>query len=300
MAAPPALYYKPPLPFTGAICGGMRDGLIVVISGSVLQSCCRFQINFQCGSGQVPQTEVAFHFNPRFDEGGCVVCNSFERGKWQQEERTYEMPFCPGQAFEIRILVTYSSFLVAVNGKHFLEFKHRIPLCRVDTINVSGDLSVASISFQGPPSAICPSVPGLDFPQQTYPVPFRAPIYGGLFTSKSVIIAGKVLPEATRFHINLKAGDNIAFHLNPRFNENVVVRNSKFNGSWGLEERNMPAGMPLFRGQSFTIWMLCEQQGFKVTINGQQQFSYNHRMSNLQGINQLEVEGDVMLTSIQA
>ncbi|KAG6920543.1 lectin, galactose binding, soluble 9, partial [Chelydra serpentina] len=52
--------------------------------------------------------------------------------------------------------------------------------------------------------------------------------------------------------------------------------------------------MPLSRGQSFTIWILCEAHCFTVTVNGHHQFAYNHRVPNLQQIDRLEVEGDVM------
>ncbi|XP_042298752.1 galectin-9C-like [Sceloporus undulatus] len=142
-------YFTPSLPFTGHIYGGLRDGMMVLISGSVQHSCKRFQIDFQCGSAPSPRPDIAFHFNPRLDEG-CVVGNTLERGTWQHEERKPEMPFRKGHPFEIRVLVNSISFKVAVNGKHFLEFRHRIPLSRVDTIGISGGVEVASINFQGP------------------------------------------------------------------------------------------------------------------------------------------------------
>uniref|UniRef100_A0A8D0ATJ3 Galectin n=1 Tax=Salvator merianae TaxID=96440 RepID=A0A8D0ATJ3_SALMN len=129
------------LPFENANFGGVRDGLLVLVSGSVPYFCQRFQINFQVGSWWKRETDVAFHFNPRFDQH-CVVFNSFEGGKWQHEEKSDDLPFHKGEAFEIR-------FLVSVNGKHFGEFKHRIPMSQVDTLGISGDVEVTSITFQG-------------------------------------------------------------------------------------------------------------------------------------------------------
>uniref|UniRef100_A0A8C3SNR1 Galectin n=1 Tax=Chelydra serpentina TaxID=8475 RepID=A0A8C3SNR1_CHESE len=79
----------------------------------------RFQIDFQCGSCPSPQADIAFHFNPRFEEGGYVVCNTFERQSWGSEERKYEMPFFKGHPFDIRILVKHDSFLVIFLIRYF-------------------------------------------------------------------------------------------------------------------------------------------------------------------------------------
>ncbi|XP_042298135.1 galectin-5-like [Sceloporus undulatus] len=130
-------------------------------------------------------------------------------------------------------------------------------------------------------------------------MPYRNQIFGGLFPSRSITLSGMVPPNATRFHINLKAGNTTALHINPRFNENVIVRNSKLNNCWGSEDRHLPIGMPLSRGQAFSIWILCETQCFKVAVNGQHLFDYNHRFPNLRQIDQLEVEGDVTLSGVQ-
>ena len=54
-------------------------------------------------------------------------------------------------------------------------------------------------------------------------------------------------------HINLRCGNDIAFHLNPRFNENAVVLNTQINGTWGPEERGLPQAMPFYRGQGFSV-----------------------------------------------
>uniref|UniRef100_A0A8C8SDA7 Galectin n=1 Tax=Pelusios castaneus TaxID=367368 RepID=A0A8C8SDA7_9SAUR len=71
-----------------------------------------FSINFQCGSCQNPESDIAFHFNPRFEGGGYVVCNTFERQSWGSEEVKKEMPLSKGRPFEILVLVQHDSFLV--------------------------------------------------------------------------------------------------------------------------------------------------------------------------------------------
>uniref|UniRef100_A0A8C5RPG4 Galectin n=1 Tax=Laticauda laticaudata TaxID=8630 RepID=A0A8C5RPG4_LATLA len=113
------------------------------------------------------------------------------------------------------------------------------------------------------------------------------------------MIKGILQMNTSMFEISLKVGNCIALHINPRFDENAIVRNSLLNMCWGTEERHLPCGMPLMRGQPFTIWIQCEAHCFKVAVNGHHQFDYNHRICNLR-INLLEVDGDITLTNIQA
>ncbi|XP_011358304.1 galectin-9 isoform X1 [Pteropus vampyrus] len=349
-AQPP--YLSPIIPFSGTIHGGLQDGLQITVNGTVLYSSgTRFSVNFQIGpSGN----DIAFHFNPRFEEGGYVVCNTKQKGCWGPEERKMQMPFQMGNSFELIFLVQNSEFKVMVNGSLFMLYSHRVPFYCVDTISVTGAVRLNYISFQNtraapvqpafsrvqfsqtarfphkpkgrkpkPPgfgqassAPICQTVihtvqstPGqmfpnpiispMTYPNPTYPMPFFTSIPGGLYPSKSIIVSGTILPSAQRFHINLCSGSDIAFHLNPRFDENVVVRNTKINSSWGSEERSLPRKMPFIRGQSFSVWIMCEGHCLKVAVDGQHLLEYYHRLKNLPAINNLEVAGDIQLTHVQ-
>lgn len=44
---------------------------------------------------------------------------------------------------------------------------------------------------------------------------------------------------------------------------------------------------------------MCEGHCFKVAVDGQHLLEYSHRLKNLPAINNLEVTGDVQLTSVQ-
>lgn len=53
--------------------------------------------------------DLAFHFNPRFNEDGkkVVVRNSCIGERWGREERELNsFPFAPGQSFEVRQLIS--------------------------------------------------------------------------------------------------------------------------------------------------------------------------------------------------
>ncbi|XP_045629372.1 galectin-9 isoform X1 [Ursus americanus] len=345
-------YLSPGIPFSGKIQGGLQDGLKITIKGTVLYcSGTRFAVNFHSGYGD---NDIAFHFNPRFEEGGYVVCNTKQNGSWGPEERKMHMPFQMGNPFELCFLVDSWDFKVSSSGNHFVQYSHRVPFHRVDTLSVTGAVQLSYIGFQNtrvnftqpafstvqfsqtpcftpkprgrkPKSAGIwpvnsapitqtvihtvqsspgqpfpnPIVPPMAYPTSVYPMPFFTSIPGGLYPSKSIFVSGTVLPTAQRFHINLRSGSDIAFHLNPRFDENVVVRNTQINSSWGCEERSLPQKMPFARGRSFSVWITCEGYGLKVAVDGQHLLEYSHRLKNLPAINSLEVGGDVQLSHVQ-
>ncbi|XP_023575739.1 galectin-9 isoform X3 [Octodon degus] len=298
-------YVSPAVPFSGMIQGGLQEGLQITVQGTVLHSNTnRFAVNFQTGFSDY---DIVFHFNPRFENGGYVVCNTKQKGNWGPEERKMQMPFQKGKAFELCFLVHSSEFKVMVDKKVFVQYPHRVPFHLADTISIAGPLQLSYISFQFQPTM--PGFPGPVFsnpgmlptmyPNQNYPMPYFTSIPGGLHPSKVITVSGIVLPNAKRFHINLRCGNDIAFHLNPRFDENIVVRNTQIQGRWGWEERRLPIKMPFSRGQSFSVMIICEGHCYRVTVGGQHLLEYVHRLTDLRAINSLEVTGDIQLTHVQ-
>ncbi|KAL1779741.1 galectin-9 isoform X2 [Sigmodon hispidus] len=322
-------YKNPVIPFSGTIQGGLQKGLQITLQGTIHSSASRIMVNFQTGQDE---HDIAFHFSPRFEDGGYVVCNTMEKGKWGPEEKMMQMPFQKEKPFELCFLVHNLDFKVMVNKSFFMHYSHRIPYHLVDTIVVNGSVELSLITFQTgghkpkkslgqvaqtviqtvhnislqTPPIVCPGcmqeAPGIqpvECPNLAYPVPFFATIPYGFNPSRSIIISGTVLPNAKSFHINLLRGTDIAFHLNPRFGENTIIRNNLINSSWGPEERSLPGKMPFNQGQDFTVWILCEDHCFKVVVDGQHLCEYLHRLKDLQAIAGLEVAGDVHLTHVE-
>ncbi|XP_045745417.1 galectin-9 isoform X3 [Mirounga angustirostris] len=276
-------YLSPVIPFSGKIQGGLQDGLKITVNGTVLYcNGTRFAVNFHSGYSD---NDIAFHFNPRFEEGGYVVCNTKQNGCWGPEERKMHMPFQIGNPFELCFLVDS------------WDFKST----GIWPVNSAPVTQTVIHTVQSTPGQLFPNpiTPPMVYPTTTYPMPFFTSILGGLYPSKNIFVSGTILPTAQRFHINLRSGSDIAFHLNPRFDENVVVRNTQINSSWGSEERSLSRKMPFARGQSFSVLITCEGYGFKVAVDGQHLLEYCHRLKNLPAINNLEVGGDVQLTHVQ-
>ncbi|XP_053577566.1 galectin-4-like [Bombina bombina] len=303
--------YNPALPYRCPVYGGLRAGMSVYIQGTIHPHVNQFVVNFSCG--QYDGADIALHFNPRFDGSNRIVLNTFQRGSWGAEEDRRDLfPFHRGQHFEIVFFVNPGGYQVTVNGSPFYQFNHRIPLERVETIHVDGNLTIQSLNIIGGggggmgggvmPLPAYPSgnLPVMGGPQYNPPVPYYGHIGGGLTSKRTVVVRGLISEGATGFHINFKVGSSgdIALHFNARLNEKAVVRNSFLRGSWGHEEREM-SFKPFKKGQYFDISIRCGNSRFKIYVNGQHFCDFKHRFTAFQMIDGLEIGGNVVLSFVQ-
>ncbi|CAM4615975.1 unnamed protein product [Lepidochelys kempii] len=311
---------NPSVPYSGPIFGGLCEGKMVLIQGIVQTFVKSFVVNLRCGNG-----DIAFHFNPRFNEGRpVVVCNTEQNGCWGPEERTYHMPFQPGIYFEVIINVKGHCYQVSVNGQHFLEYRHRLSLHTVQTLEIKGNVTVNCINFTNPsglqgqaapacgihsssiPNVFAQPVFGAPAPRHNTPVtvtnpvvPFQVAIPGNIAQARKITIVGNVPFHANRFHVNLKNSmtGNIALHINPRLKDRVLVRNTQTHGTWGSEERHS-ATLPFAPGQAFQMEIMNTRNCYQVSVNGLHVFDYVHRIPANQ-VDQLEIAGDVSLSYVQ-
>ncbi|XP_055983208.1 galectin-9 [Sorex fumeus] len=130
-------------------------------------------------------------------------------------------------------------------------------------------------------------------------VPFQGFIQGGLRDGLKIIINGHVpLFGENRFHVNLQkgsSGNDVAFHFNPRFKDELVVCNTKQNGCWGPEERKMH--MPFNKGNAFELCILVQSASFTVNVNGNFFTQYSHRVP-FHPVDTIAVAGGVQLSYV--
>ncbi|XP_037359282.1 galectin-3 [Talpa occidentalis] len=156
------------------------------------------------------------------------------------------------------------------------------------------------------PSPGQPSAPGaypaagpFGSPSGPLTVPYDLTLPSGVVPRMLITIMGTVRPNANRLVLDFKKGNDVAFHFNPRFNEDnkrVIVCNSKQDNVWGKEERQ--SAFPFESGKPFKIQVLVEPENYKVAVNDAHLLQYNHRMRNLQEISKVGISGDIDLTSV--
>lgn len=56
-------------------------------------------------------------------------------------------PSCPGPGPDASCAEEALRLQVSVNGQHFLHYRYRLPLSRVDTLGIFGDILVKAVGF---------------------------------------------------------------------------------------------------------------------------------------------------------
>lgn len=162
-------FFLQDIPYVAAVDGGLMPGKMLKIQGKTSPSAIRFAINYQLGPNLNPRDDIAIHISPRFPEG-IITRNHIESMNWGPEENGGPMWIQPGEEFEIIVLCEQLQYKIAVNGKHFTEFAHRIPYQKVTHLVIDGDVEIKSIIYEvisgpahPPRMASAPDVPMANF-----------------------------------------------------------------------------------------------------------------------------------------
>ncbi|KAK9962300.1 hypothetical protein ABG768_007671 [Culter alburnus] len=264
------VFYKK-TPFTVSLPEGLQEGKSVIVVGKISQKTDRVQVNLQCGSES--GDDIALHFNPRYDDGPAyVVLNTFQNGNWGPERRG-DFFLLKGEPFMLQILVTDQTYKVLVNGKHFMDYKHRIPITRVNTISVN---EMVDLDFF------------TTYNQKPVVVPYRTQITGGLQPGKTIVVYGRT--NADYKSIVLKLNENEVLYES-NFGNNLAVLRTK-----NQENKD---GVPLKQDELFQVTISWDNMTFTVTVNDQPKLTCSHGIARLQDINLFEVTGDLQLIFVK-
>ncbi|XP_060639578.2 galectin-4-like isoform X1 [Anolis sagrei] len=327
--------WNPTLPFTGPILGGLSEGKMIIIQGQVRHPVKSFVVNLVCQNGDIAfhfnprftEGHVVVcntQQNGRWGPEQRVRNIPFQPGVYFEMilnvkshcyqvsvngshflEYSHRLPFHLVQKLFVNGDITVN----CINFVGNTPPPYAPPAYNVVTATNVGGMFAQPHFVQTSISKKQKSKKTQGFSGVTLAnpaVPFCAAIPGNFTEFRKIAIVGNVPFTAnrfpffsSRFHVNLKNSitGNIALHINPRFKERVLVRNSFLNGAWGPEERH-GHGMPFSPGQAFHMEITNFKNNYRVIVNGQVVFDYTHRIPSGQ-VDQLEIAGDVTLSCVQ-
>ncbi|XP_057276700.1 galectin-2 isoform X1 [Pezoporus wallicus] len=119
----------------------------------------------------------------------------------------------------------------------------------------------------------------------------------GLKTGHSLKIKGKISDDTDNFSINLGCrSSDLAFHFNPRFNESVIVCNSKCSNAWEAEHRD--DHLCFSRGSSIKIVIEMLEDKFQVKLPDGHEVEFPNRHC-YNKISYMSVKGGFRVTSFK-
>ncbi|XP_058243135.1 uncharacterized protein LOC131351660 isoform X2 [Hemibagrus wyckioides] len=286
---------NPEIPYVGAIPGGLKTDMAVVFQGALPADSKEFTVNFQTGKND--GDDIAFHINPRI--GDLVALNSFRNGSWETEEHASVTAFAKEGALNMSIAINSEGYEVYVNGLHHCTFKHRIPLEKVSTLGIVGDVNVKYFGFVENWSSSSLALREnkeltlLPITSDKLALPFVSTIPGGIRADMAVLFCGTVFADSNEFEINFQTGqssDDIAFNINPQI-VRFLVLSSLRKGSWESED------LASDKGAAFNMFVAVRLEGYEVFVNGLRYCMFKHRIPS-ETISSLGIRGDVFVNFI--
>ncbi|KAM6136883.1 galectin-2 [Pterocles gutturalis] len=119
----------------------------------------------------------------------------------------------------------------------------------------------------------------------------------GMKTGDSLKIKGKISEDADGFSINLGCSNSdLAFHFNPRFNESVIVCNSRCSSAWQAEHRDDHLCFSRGSTVKMVIEMLADKFQVKLPDGHEVEFPNRHSYDKISYMN---IKGGFRVTSFK-
>ncbi|XP_014665050.1 PREDICTED: galectin-5-like [Priapulus caudatus] len=130
-------------------------------------------------------------------------------------------------------------------------------------------------------------------------LPHQGEIPGAVDVGTVIYVTGVPFKDVTNtgFFINLQCGpkssDNtIGFHMNARFEERIIIRNSRIGPDWGKEERNVPRFI-FAPSTEFQLRIRVLQDRYCIDVGEELFAEYTHRFKELSDIKTIYIAGEV-------
>ncbi|KPM09584.1 galectin-like protein 5 [Sarcoptes scabiei] len=264
------------------------------------------------------QSDIAFHFNPRFGEDS-VVMNSFQSGRWDNEIIEEEFPFESGKTFCLILKVKNDGFEIIVDGEVFAFFPHRYNFNIISRLHIEGRLKIDIIKFEKyeeiESSSTSEDSEESDEDVDERPIYFNDPEIPFFYLNPELFsrpcrvnISGMIeQPFDEYFAINFADSQgneeqeeftDIPIHLSIRANQRKIIRNALINDEWGPEETFLNEPFGLYPGTIFNITVATYEEKAVIHINGRHAFDFLYRTA-LDEIDSIEINGSVVINTIR-
>ncbi|XP_069669342.1 32 kDa beta-galactoside-binding lectin-like isoform X2 [Periplaneta americana] len=258
------LQFKGAAPYVSLLDGSLIAGTALSVVGKMHSYASWMLVNLQSDGSN--QKFIALQFNPRVYENATIL-NTFKDDAWGHEQRRIgTLPVHRSEDFVITFHCSEK------------EFKHN-----------------------GSSSSNVTCAHGSQLREHFLQAPKPGEAYNSVlihgFERGSVLVFSGTVENGEWGAIDLMS-NSISFiplHFNLRFNEKTVVRNSMIDARWGVEERE--GDVPFQVGKDFNITIKCEQDYFKIDVNGKQFTTYKHRVDS-KNVRSLHVRGVFHLKKI--
>ncbi|XP_047659633.1 galectin-4-like [Tachysurus fulvidraco] len=124
--------------YNGKLQVSVKPGLVFFFQGVVPSDFNCFAINFVVGS------DIAFHF---LAQPSRMTYNSCRSGNWENAIQIQGSPFVKGSAFDILFIINSAGYEIIVNGLPFSTFAHRMPVEKVNSIQITVDVFINNFSI---------------------------------------------------------------------------------------------------------------------------------------------------------
>jgi hypothetical protein len=199
--------------------------------------------------------------------------------------------------------------MIWLNGAHFTNYDHRVPVDSVSRLSVHGDITLDRVIVDSQPTFLpelfeSREIVSSDFKvHSVHPtIPAHVPVPGALGKGTYVFVVFVPKPSANRFSINLQNGSgedaDVLLHVNPRWGnvpKPTIVLNSRTGGTWG--EEVLPGHFPLKQGQLSDLVVHNMGDHFRVALNGHHLLDFPNRLDPVIA-DTVVVHGDVTIQRI--
>ncbi|GIY96565.1 galectin [Caerostris extrusa] len=274
------------VPHACSIPGGLCIGSKIYIHGMVPKDASQFSITLQRGA-DVEFADLHLHLLAKLGRSPVVVRNSRHGATWGVEEQlpgSFPFPEFP-RSFLLIITAYMDSYEIEINGSSQFSLKVRdgLPISAITHLAIEAELSVRAIHI----------------PVENMPRNLRLSVGSGLKMGDLFSIKGQPTEEAKNFTINWQSGpakfDDVLFQLNPRLEEDRVVRNSRLDDEMGKEESTPE--MPFKPNTPFDLVVGVRSLDFETRLDGKEWIPFGHRY-DVGAAKTLFLEGDMQPSDI--